>query len=349
MGQIINYDEIVNWLFEEVHVLTDDYVNLAYHALDKTLAQPILLAMTLYIVILGICITQGWIQLSFSNLVKVTLKLAIIFSFAMNWDIFSNYVVNMVVNGSSELGNALIKASPLTKPNLGNATIQNALQDLLDSITLIGQKIFEKGSFHNFTPYICGLFVWGFGYILIIVATMELLCSQVLLALMLALAPLFIGFTLFKSMHGLCDRWLGQIAGYALIQILVSATVGFVLVIAEQVIPIKIVADAIDVKDLNLVSFVPLMLMSLLSIGIILRSANIAMNLGNAVGTISGSYLMAGFATRAIKTGAAGSTAIGTTISTFSSAVNTSQKIGESIGKGIGNTIESIRNKLRQG
>lgn len=349
MGQIINYNEIVNWLFNQVHALTDNYINLAYHALDQTLARPILLAMTLYIVIIGICIAQGWVQLSFSNLVKITLKLAVIYAFAMNWDVFSNYVINLVVNGSSEIGNTLIKAAPLTKPNIGNATIQNALQDLLDSVTIIGQKIFEKGSFHNFTPYFCGLFVWGFGYLLIIVATMELLCAQVLMALMLALAPLFIGFTLFKSMHGLCDRWLGQIAGYALLQILVSATVGFVLVIAEQVIPVNIAADSLDIKDLNLVSFVPMMLMSLLSVGIILRSASIAMNLGSAVGTISGSYLMAGFAAKAVETGAVGTAIVGKTFTTFNSAVNTSHNIGTSIGKGIANTIESIRNKLRQG
>lgn len=349
MGQVINYDKIVNWLFEQVHVLTDNYVNLAYHALDHALAQPLLLAMTLYIVILGISITQGWVQLSFNNLVKVTLKLAIIYAFTMNWDVFSNYVVNLVVNGSSEIGNALIKASPLTKPNLGNITIQNALQDLLDSITIMGQKIFAEGSFHNVTPYFCGLFVWGFGYLLIIVASMELLCAQVLLALMLGLAPLFIGFTLFRSLHGLCDRWLGQIAGYAFIQILVSATVGFVLVIAEQVVPLNMVEDTFNVKDLNLVSFVPLMLMSLLSVGIILRSASIAMNLGNAVGSISGSYLIAGFAGRTVEAGTAGAVAVGKTISGVNTVINTSQKVGESIGRGIGNTIESIRNKLRQG
>lgn len=349
MSQIINYTESVNWLFNEVNILTEHYVDTAYHALNTFMAKPLLLAMTLYIVILGLCMAQGWVQMSFSNLVKITLKLAIIYVFSMNWDVFCNYVVNFVVGGASEIGNALMKAAPLVKPNLGNNSIQNALQDLLDTVTFIGQKIFAKGSFHNFAPYLCGLLVWIFGYLLIIVAIMELLCSQILLALMLGLAPLFISFTLFKSLHGLCDRWLGHITAYALTQILVSATLGFVLVITEKLLPINAVMNDLDVDSLNIVTFVPLMLLSLMSLGVLLRSAGIAMSLGNAVSTLSGSQLLAGFANSAWNMGTAGVSATSKTAAGISTIINTSQKTGETIGKGIGNTINAIRNKMRQG
>ncbi len=61
---IVSYMTIVEQLFTELDVLLNNYVFHAYNALAGYLRAPLGLAIVLYIVLMGLSITQGWVKLS---------------------------------------------------------------------------------------------------------------------------------------------------------------------------------------------------------------------------------------------------------------------------------------------
>ena len=282
---------VIESLFTQLDGLLDNYVFQAYGALAGYLRAPLALAMVLYLVLMGLSITQGWVKLSMGNLVKSTLKLAVIYTGAMNWGSFSHYLVDLITQGFGQIGDVLIGATPIPIPHFAGTGINGAMQSVLIEFTNIGAWVWGMGSWHNLGPFFSAILIWGFGYALILVAVFELVLAKIMLAILFATAPLFIGFTLFKPTHGFFDRWLGACVGFGLLMVFVSSMLALALSIAQWAIAGMYASHA---TDLSLVGFVPVMIVGFLGVGIILKAAQLAQSIGGTVTTSSGSALLAG-------------------------------------------------------
>jgi type IV secretion system protein VirB6 len=306
---IPSYMTIIEKLFTELDVLLNSYVFHAYHALAGFLKAPLGLAMVLYIVLMGLSITQGWVKLSMGNFVKSSVKLALIYTAAMNWGWFSHMVIHLINQGAGQIGDVLIDATPVPIPHFAGTGINGAMQSVLIEFAKIGAWVWDKGSWHNMGPCLTAILIWGFGYALILVAVFELVLAKIMLAVLFAVAPLFIGFTLFKPTHPFFDRWLGACVGFGLLMIFVSSMLALALSIAQWAIAGTYVAHA---ANLSLVGFVPVMIVGFMGVGIILKAAQLAQAIGGTITTTSGSLLLAG---------AIGG-AVGNTINTFKMPVS---------------------------
>lgn len=288
---IPTYTTEIEKLFTLLDKMLDNYIFHGYSALADYLRYPLLLAIILYIVILGICITQGWVKLSVNNLVKSVLKLALIYLAAMSWGWFSQNVVDLLSRGAGQIGDILVGASPMPLPHFGGEGINGAMQSVLIEFVRIGDTLWEAGSFTNLGPLFDAVVVWGFGYALIAIAVFELTLAKIMLAVLLATAPLFVGFTLFKPTHGFFDRWLGACVGFALLMIFVSSMLALALSITQWSIAGMIAERAVNI---SLVGIAPIIITGFLGIGIILKSAHLAQAIGGTFTTVSGSSLLAG-------------------------------------------------------
>jgi len=284
------YINVVSGLFAQIHHLLDQYVNKGYVALAEALKYPLGIAVTLYIVLLGYSITQGWVKLSISHFVKTAIKIGLIYTFAMNWDFFSANVVRFIQEGSNQLGGIIFYANNHSTFHYGNNGIESALQSILIQFTKIGLWFWKRGNWYSPTPYLEGLVVLASGVSLLLIAMFQLILANVMLALLFIAAPLFIGFTLFKPTQGLFDRWLGNIVGFALLILFVSIILGFVLSISNWAI------SGINEKTLihlSAASFVPIVLVVFIGIGLIKRVASLAHEIGMAISTLSSSTNLA--------------------------------------------------------
>jgi len=288
---IPTYMTIIEQLFTELDVLLSNYVFHAYSALVGYLKAPLALAIVLYIVLMGWSITQGWVKLSMGNLVKSSIKLAVIYTAAMNWGWFSHYVVDLINKGSGQIGDVLVSATPVPIPHFAGEGINGAMQSVLIEFTKIGAWVWDMGSWHNMGPCFTGILIWGFGYALILVAVFELVLAKIMLAVLFATAPLFIGFTLFKPTHSFFDRWLGACVGFGLLMIFVSSMLALALSISQWAIAGTYADHAIGI---SLVGFVPVMIVGFIGVGIILKAAQLAQAIGGTITTTSGSSLIAG-------------------------------------------------------
>jgi len=288
---IPSYMSIIERLFTELDVLLHQYVFHAYQALAHYLRVPLGLAMVLYIVLMGLSITQGWVKLSMGNFVKSSLKLALIYTAAMHWGWFSHWVIDLINQGAGQIGDVLIDATPVPMPHLAGTGINGAMQSVLIEFSKIGAWVWDQGSWHNMGPCFTAMLIWGFGYALILVAVFELVLAKIMLAVLFAVAPLFIGFTVFKPTHPFFDRWLGACVGFGLLMIFVSSMLALALSIAQWAIAGTYVAHA---ANLSLVGFVPIMIVGFMGVGIILKAAQLAQAIGGTITTTSGSLLLAG-------------------------------------------------------
>lgn len=262
------YLTIIERLFTELDLLLNNFVFNGYSALANYLKTPLGLSMVLYIILMGLSISQGWVKLAMGNLVKASIKLAFIYMAAMNWGWFSHTVVDSLNKGVGEIGSVLVSATPVPIPHFAGEGINGAMQSVLIEFTDIGNWIWNRGAWNNISPCFTAVLIWGFGYALILVAIFELVLAKIMLAILFSTAPLFIPFTLFKTTHGFFDRWLGACVGFALLMIFVSSMLALALSISQWAIADIYLSHAINV---SLVGFVPVMIVGFIGVGILLK------------------------------------------------------------------------------
>ncbi len=289
--EIPTYATIIEELFSELQNLLSSYVFQGYNAMASYLRVPLGLAIVLYIVLMGISISQGWIKLSMSHLSKSALKLSLIYTAAMSWGWFSASVVDLITTGSGQISAILINATPIHLPHLAGEGINGALQTVLIEFTKIGSWVWDMGSWHNMGPYFTAVIIWGFGLALILVSVFELALAQIMLAILFATAPLFVSFTLFKPTQGFFDRWLGACVGFGLLMIFVSSMLALALSVSQWAIAGTYASHAANV---SLVGFIPIVAVGFIGIGIILKAAQLAQSIGGTVSTSSGASMLAG-------------------------------------------------------
>jgi len=280
-----HYFNILIGLFSEIHKILDHYVFHAYHQLADVLRYPIALSVTLYIVLLGYSISQGWVSLSISHIVKVTLKIAIIYTFAMNWDFFSRTVVDFIQGGSNQLGGLLLQGNQHGLDT--QAGVEGALQSVLKHFTKIGYWCWRRATWHSFGPYFEAIVIWGSGIALVIYSAIQLLVSDIMLSILLSLAPLFVAFTVFKKTQYLFDRWVGYLISYALLILFVSVLLCFVLSICEWAT--SGMTDKNIMSTMFITSFAPIVLVCFISMALIRRVAKMAYDIGMGVSSMASS------------------------------------------------------------
>jgi len=284
------YTTIVVELFSELDTLLNHYIYNGYHNVAHALKLPLSIAITLYIVLMGIAINQGWTKLTFPELTKSAVKIALVYLFAMHWDVFSEYAVKGVTQSAMALGNILVNSNPLHLPHFGGAGLIGGLQSIMIEITKISVWTWHLGSFTSPSPYFTASLIWLFGYASLMIGIVEIVAAKVMLAVLFTTAPLFIAFTLFKPTQGFFDRWIGAIVGFAFVMIFVSAMLGLTITITQWAIGTTYIQHALGIK---LIGFIPFMVVGIVGIVLIFKMAGMAQSIGGVVTTSSGSTMAA--------------------------------------------------------
>lgn len=289
------YANVIEQFFKEaldpiLHVFVyDGYTTFAEH-----LKAPLGTAVVLYIVLLGISISQGWIKLSMAEFVKSAIKIGLVYTFAMHWGEFSHFVVDGIQNSASQISSWYVSATPIHLPQFAGTGIEGAMQSILIEFTKLGAWIWGKGSWDAKGAYFTALMIWGFGYAVILIGLLEIVAAKIMLAILFTSAPLFISFTLFKPTQSFFDRWLGAITGFAFLLIFVSAAMALALSFAQWAIGGMFINQFINhTVHIELMSCVPTIVVGFVGVGMMYKVASMAQSIGGAVSTASGAEMFA--------------------------------------------------------
>lgn len=292
------YTTLIEEIFNRFDLMLKHVIYDNYHALASYLALPLGLAITLYIVIMGLGILYGSINLSFNVLLKTSLKFAFIYLVALNWSFFGYYGVEFISQSASKISQVLvIQDEKDPHPVAHGNSLYLSLQNLFVRFTEAGAKVWRAASWFNLGFYFTALIIWGFSYVLVATALFELLLAKLMLAVLFSVAPLFAGMMIFKVTHTSFERWLSACLGFSFAMIFISVILAIILNFAEWIVNKYYVDQTVFV---SMVGFAPVALLGLLGIPLVGKVAELAQSLGGMTISLSGSAL----ATNSLQKGA---------------------------------------------
>jgi hypothetical protein len=229
-----------------------------YCGMVVLLRGPILTAMTLFVVIYGIFVVTGMVEVNLKHVAKTALKLILVLLFTTHaeWGIGVGYHFFMAIaeGGAtmvlSAMNNAVGGTASLTQPDALLYSIFNmvstgtkgtgaAVAPILQSLNISGYCAATLAPLIIFMlisipPVAIFLVIMLLMYIgLYARAVLGYLTALVLITFLFVLSPIFISFALFSITYKIFERWLQYLISYSLQMIIVF---GFLAMI--QLVPI---------------------------------------------------------------------------------------------------------------
>ena len=207
-------------------------------------------ASILVVILVGINIVLQTVPLTYANALSLLLRIILVNIFLIFGNLIAVY--NALTNGPATLGAGLLNA-------LSSGTVANLYQGLDDLYTRaldVGQAISQNGG------YLAGALTSAFMFLIAAgmatVTIIVLSAAKIMLAVLIALAPLAIACTLFRQSAPIFEGWVKLAIGFAFVPLLVAAMAGFTIATAREVAP----PDLDTVKTLgDTISFIVIMLL----------------------------------------------------------------------------------------
>ncbi len=183
---------------------------------------PLTAALMLYVVLYGFLVLRGSIQEPVMEFAFRAIKLAIILMLVRNASEYQTYVTEVFFNTlPQEVSSAL---------NTGSAPSASTFDSLLDKGQRTARDIWMRGSWPvDIVTGVGGMVVILVTFTVAAIGYIVSLYARVALAIVLALGPIFIALAMFQSTRRFTEAWIGQLANFVILQILVVA-VGSLLI-----------------------------------------------------------------------------------------------------------------------
>ncbi|EJC84135.1 type IV secretory pathway, VirB6 component [Rhizobium leguminosarum bv. trifolii WSM2297] len=177
---------------------------------------PLTAALTLYVVLYGYLVLRGSVQEPILEFAFRAMKLAIIVMLVRNASDYQTYVTNIFFDTlPREISQAL---------NSGTAPSASTFDSLLDKGQKCAREIWSRGSWPvDIVTGIGGMMVIGASFIVAAIGYIVSLYARLALAIVLAIGPIFISLAMFQSTRRFTESWIGQLANFVILQVLVVA------------------------------------------------------------------------------------------------------------------------------
>jgi type IV secretion system protein VirB6 len=246
--------------------------------------------LTLYVVFIGYRLILGRGGLTVGDATLKVMKIGLVMALAANWGLFQTLVYDTLTKGPAELGGLLLNGdAPF-------ARLQDAFDGLQQSATLMASRASPGAASMQGGPGF-GAFAVNTGGMTLVLSTLGvLLASKVVLAILLALAPVVAGLLLFEATQGLVEGWLKAMIALALTPLVAVLTLSLELAMlapslralaearsAQQFAAFDI-NPAVTVLVLTLV-FALVMILAVVALGVIAAGLRLPRDMARAVGS----------------------------------------------------------------
>jgi type IV secretion system protein VirB6 len=183
---------------------------------------PLTAAVTLYVVLYGYLVLRGSVQEPILDFAFRAIKLAIIVMLVKNTSEYQTYVTNIFFETlPREISQAL---------NSGTAPSASTFDSLLDKGQTSASDIWRRASWPiDIVTGVGGMMVIGASFIVAAIGYIVSLYARLALAIVLAIGPIFVALAMFQSTRRFTEAWIGQLANFVILQVLVVA-VGSLLI-----------------------------------------------------------------------------------------------------------------------
>lgn len=183
---------------------------------------PLTAAVTLYIVLYGYLVLRGSVSEPVLEFVFRAIKLAIIVMLVKNAGEYQTYVTKVFFDIlPREVSQAL---------NSGSTPSASTFDSLLDKGQASATDIWSRASWPvDIVTGVGGMMVIAVSFLVAGIGYVVSLYARLALAIVLAIGPIFIALAMFQSTRRFTEAWIGQLANFVILQVLVVA-VGSLLI-----------------------------------------------------------------------------------------------------------------------
>jgi len=242
--------------------ITADFVNRVFGPIASTVSGPLWIAVALFVTLYGYMVMTGQVQHLYQTAFRNVLIVGFVTYTALNWDWFS-YLYEMFTRS----------------PDLFSAKVT-----LGQSEKVVLDELYNRGmdtSFSIWSRSGWDLALWGLGAVVFMVtlclvafSVFLLLLAKLLVAITLALGPIFVSFFLFEATRQWFKNWIASLVTLMIFQLVVYAALGLGYTIYQAVVPDGELYTASAVDAMQLQGRVLPLIVIFLALMFVLRKAD---------------------------------------------------------------------------
>jgi type IV secretion system protein VirB6 len=200
----------------------ENFISSGTSNIANWVSGPLTVAVTLYVVLYGYLVLRGSVHEPILDFAFRAIKLAIIVTLVKNASEYQTYVTNIFFETlPREISQAL---------NSGTAPSASTFDGLLDKGQASATDIWGRAAWPvDIVTGVGGMMVIGASFIVAAIGYIVSLYARLALAIVLAIGPIFVALAMFQSTRRFTEAWIGQLANFVILQVLVVA-VGSLLI-----------------------------------------------------------------------------------------------------------------------
>ncbi len=189
---------------------------------------PLLITlMSLYVLIWGWAMMRGMVQEPVMDAVMRFAKMALVFYIATQWAFYVPTIRQVVWEAPEDISSAIIKKD--TQSTILTAEVFGAALKIGSAYVTDADELSGSSGVPDLSLLAIGIGVWGGGAALTGIIVGTLIIAKIILAVLLAVGPIFIVMILFESTKKLFDSWLGQVVSYMIVIVTTIITATLVM------------------------------------------------------------------------------------------------------------------------
>jgi type IV secretion system protein VirB6 len=279
---MITFDSFFSGSMSTVDAVIADFVHNAYVHFIQANTNLITLLFTFYVMLLGYQFISHHHHFQIGDIIKRMMLMLCVFGLVMNWQLYHLFVYNIFTNEPASISQILIGA---TGDGGGSGNIAAALDGIYEAVVNASIGFFGEVSFSatGLTFIFYGVLVYFIGTLMCVFALLLFIYAKMMMAVSLALGPLFILFIMWEPTKGLFSAWLNKLITIALIPVITSAILVLMLSVINMTLP-HLKQPAEEMQFVGLAPFLGLCLTTTLILSQVLR---ISSSLGGGIALAS--------------------------------------------------------------
>lgn len=244
-----------------------------------------ILMIAIYYTVYGYMLISGGIQNPMGDFVKSGIKFILISYFALNADVYGEYVASSVFNLASGIASAWSGSMGTPVDILDNGL--TAVLNAGNNVSYAGSELGVTEVADKLMMYLAGFAIMVAGILVTLPAGAIIICSNAMLMILVGIGPLFIASLMFPVISDWFSKWFANV----MTQIFTIAITTMVGVIGVQIVA----AHAPAFKEVDVINYigatVTIVGLSAMMLWITYRASNLA---GGLAGGVSSSAITLG-------------------------------------------------------
>jgi type IV secretion system protein VirB6 len=242
-------NDILVTLYNEILSRLDAFINTTQTSITSSIHSTVIAAATLYFVLYGIAILRGLSEEPFMEIVIRGAKVAIIIALATQSSVYNEWVAQPLMHGIPD---------GLARAVAGENGGAEVFSKMFDTIHVVAQSMYDKadGSIQRLGAAFVGIVVITCAGLYCGVGVALLALSQIVLSLIVAIGPIFIGLFLFQPTRGFGMGWLGQAVNFQVLYLCILSLGALITNSILRTIPNYGTFDYAQVFDLGMTTIV---------------------------------------------------------------------------------------------